>query len=119
MRPQSLGQKKKLEIQHHHIICRGDIPDGHKFAQVGHAVAESCEGPMPNTTYIYVLEAKDESHIDELHAKLWDLEIPHTVIHEPDAPYNGQAMAIGIWPVIDRTDVKKVTSSLPLLGKKK
>jgi hypothetical protein len=50
-----------------------------------------------------------------LEEKLRRLSIPHRAIREPDAPWNGALMAIGIEPVTDRNILKKVTSSLPLL----
>jgi hypothetical protein len=50
-----------------------------------------------------------------LEEKLRRLCIPHAAIREPDAPWNGALMAIGIEPVVDRNTVKKVTSSLKLL----
>lgn len=41
--------------------------------------------------------------------------IAHRAIREPDPPYCGALMAIGIEPVVDRRVLKKVTGSLPLL----
>lgn len=43
--------------------------------------------------------------------------VPHTPIFEPDAPWNGALTAIGIAPVVDRSLVKPLLSSLPLFGK--
>jgi hypothetical protein len=61
------------------------------------------------------LAAKNEDHLERLEAKLRRFSIPHAAIREPDAPWNGALMAIGIEPVADRNTLKKVTSSLKLL----
>lgn len=62
-----------------------------------------------------VLGVRDESHIEDLERKLIERRIPHRAIREPDAPWNGALMSIGIEPVEDRCVLRPVTSSLPLL----
>ena len=101
----------------HFVIVREDTPDGVQFAQTIHATGESCEG-HPKGTHAYALAARDEEHLLELADRLWAAEIPHVVVREPDPPYNGQAMAIGIFPTQDKAMVDRVTSSLPLLGRR-
>ena len=115
MRPQRPNASQAT--LYHYVIVRKDLPRGVQFAQTIHAAGESCEGPLPSGTFAIALEARNEDHLDELAGKLWETEVPHTVIYEPDAPYHGQAMAIGIWPTRDRDGIRKVTSDLPLLGK--
>ncbi len=104
---------------YHYVIVREDLPRGVQFAQTVHAAGESCEGPLPVGTYAVALGVKDEQHLLAKASLLWDAEVPHTVIYEPDPPYYNEAMAIGIWPTSDRTSIRKVTSDLPLLGKQK
>lgn len=47
--------------------------------------------------------------------RLWDSQVPHKLICEPDSPYDGQAMAIGLFPTTDRERVRRLTSSLRLV----
>jgi hypothetical protein len=49
-----------------------------------------------------------------LERKLVESEIPYKLIVEPDFPYCGEAMAIGISPTT-KSAVKGVLGSLPLL----
>jgi hypothetical protein len=102
----------------HFVIVREDLPEGVRGAMIIHATGESCEG-HPKGTHAYALVARNEDHLMELAGRLWDAEIPHVVVTEPDAPYNDQAMAIGIFPTQDKAKVDRVTSSLPLLGGKR
>ena len=103
------------ETLYHYVIVRGDLPHGVQMAQTIHAAGESCEGPLPSGTHAIALSARNESHLEEIASRLWEAEIPHTVITEPDAPYDGQVMAVGIWPTSDRDRIRRVTSSLPLV----
>lgn len=100
---------------YHYVIVRADLPHGVQVAQTVHAAGESCEGPLPSGTFAIALSARNESHLEDIVGRLWEAEIPHTVITEPDAPYDGQIMAVGIWPTTDRDRIRKVVSSLPLV----
>lgn len=42
----------------------------------------------------------------------------HPIV-ESDAPWSGQLVAIGVVPVQDRSQIKKIVSRLPLYGKQK
>lgn len=99
----------------HYCILRKDLPLGTLAAQLIHAAGESSPGELPSHTYAVALAARNEKHLEFLEEKLRRLAIPHVAIREPDAPWDGALMAIGICPVADRNQVKKVTSSLPLL----
>lgn len=99
----------------HYCICRQDLPLGTLAAQLLHAAGESSPGDLPTGTIAVALGAKSEDHLVFLEEKLRRLAIPHKAIREPDAPWNGALMAIGIEPVADRNQVKKITSGLPLL----
>lgn len=98
----------------HYCILRRDLPTGAQAAQLVHAAGESSPGDLPPNTHAVVLAAKSEEHLAFLESKLRRFSIPHAAIREPDAPYNGALMAIGIEPVADRKLVKKVTGNLPL-----
>lgn len=59
----------------------------------------------------------NERQLREIARKLQLNGIQHVAIQEIDPPWDGQMTAIGIVPLSDRTQVKKILSSLPLLGK--
>lgn len=100
----------------HYCLVRGDLPVGAIGAQLVHAAGESSPGDLPDGTIAVVLAAKSVGHLEHLERKLVRLEIPHRAVREPDAPYNGELMAIGIRPVDDRELVKPVTAGLQLLA---
>lgn len=99
----------------HYCVIRQDLPLGALGAQLVHAAGESSPGELPDGTIAVVLAAKSLEHIEHLERKLLRLQIPHRAIREPDAPWNGELMAIGVVPVADRELVKPVTGSLRLL----
>ena len=106
---------RRTKTLYHYVVVRSDLPHGVQVAQTIHAAGESCEGPLPSGTYAVALSVPDETSLRELARRLWDSEVPHKLILEPDAPYDGQAMAIGIFPTTDRDRVRRLTSSLPLV----
>lgn len=99
----------------HYCIIRRDLPLGDFAAQLIHAAGESAGGDLPNNTNAVALAAKDEAHLEFIEAKLRRFSIPHTAIREPDAPWNGALMAIGLAPTADRSTTKKVTKGLRLI----
>lgn len=52
---------------------------------------------MPGT-YAVALAARSEAALLRLHDKLKYHGIQHALVREPDPPYNGAAMALGIPP---------------------
>ena len=86
-------------------------------AQIVHAAGESSNGNIPPNTNAVVLSVEDEASLMAVAERLAKAGIPHVTVREPDAPWNGQATAIGIAPVRDRRLVRAITSKLPLLGK--
>jgi peptidyl-tRNA hydrolase len=99
----------------HYCIVREDLPRGVLAAQLIHAAGESSRGILPPHTFAVALAARDEAHLESLEQALRRFDIPHQAIREPDPPWNGALMAIGIVPVADRGAVKRVTGSLRLL----
>jgi hypothetical protein len=83
-------------------------------AQIIHAAGESSNGEIPQGTYAIALAAKDELHLNKIEKKLLKLEIPHVAIREPDAPWNGALMAIGLYPA-PRETVRKGVARLQLI----
>lgn len=60
------------------------------------------------------LTVPDEPSLRKLDATLEAAGLPRHLIVESDAPYAGQAMALGVQPG-DRHRLKRYLSSLPLL----
>lgn len=113
--PDSGNGVRATKTLYHYVIVRSDLPHGVQVAQTIHAAGESCEGPLPSGTYAIALSVPDEPSLRELARRLWDSEVPHKVITEPDSPYDGQAMALGIFPTTDRERVRRLTSNLRLV----
>jgi hypothetical protein len=83
-------------------------------AQTIHAAGESSPGNVPEETFAVALAARSEMELLAIEKRLIAKNIPHAAIREPDAPWCGQLMAIGIAPC-DRSLVRKEVSNLPLL----
>lgn len=83
-------------------------------AQVAHA-AGSGSIRHPQGVHVVVLQVRSEPELMRVAERLKSAEAPHTVIVESDEPYDGQAMAIGLELVRDRTKARSCLSCLPLL----
>lgn len=70
------------------------------LAQSGHAYARSNHLglDLPEDTHNVVLAVKDEREILIMEAKLIAKGVRHVCIREPDEPWCGAAMAIGVYP---------------------
>lgn len=93
---------------------RSDLPIGVLASQIVHAAGESSPGNLPKNTHAVVLAVPDQAKLLALERKICELDIPHKAIREPDDPWNGQLMTIGIEPM-QKYLVKKIVSNLPLL----
>lgn len=83
-------------------------------AQIIHAAGESSPGELPEGTYAVALAAKNEACLSAISDKLRAQGVRFVEIREPDAPWGGALMAIGLVP--DRREVlRRHVSSLPLL----
>lgn len=103
---------------YHYAAIREDVPSGVQLAQLGHATGESAGNLPEEGASIVVLGLPSEGAIRHLSKKLTDAGIEHKLIIEPDAPYSGQAMAIGFAPTTNRKPIQKLTSGIPLAGSK-
>jgi len=83
--------------------------------QTAHAAGESPPEPPPSGTRVVVLAADDEAHLLKGQRSLERRGIAHTLIREPDTPWNNTATAIGVVPVMDRRPVRRALSSFQLL----
>lgn len=79
-------------------------------ASIVHAAGESSDR-VPKGTNAVVLAVPSEEALVALATELEHKKIPITVIVEDDST----TMAIGIEPVSDRREVRRLLSSLPLL----
>jgi hypothetical protein len=61
------------------------------------------------------LAARCELHLARIERHLQRLGIDHRAIREPDPPWNGALMAIGLTPVDDRTTLRRALRRLSLL----
>lgn len=61
-----------------------------------------------------VLAVKDEEELLSLEAKLIKFGISHKAVREPDYPYNGQLMSIGIEPNY-REEIYNIVKSYKLM----
>lgn len=102
------------EILHHYIVLRNDLPSGTKLAMTVHAAGESAVRQIPEGTFAYVLRVDDEAELLRRSERLRAIGCPHIVVREPDVPWNGQAMAIGLVPTTDKERCSKVLGDLPL-----
>lgn len=98
----------------HYCIVRDDLPRGVLAAQLIHAAGES--GAGERGLYAVALAVRGEAELRLVEDKLRFLEIAHRAIREPDPPWNGQLMAIGVVPMArDDRRLRRVLQRLPLL----
>ena len=84
-------------------------------AQLVHAAGESAPGNLPSGTHAVVLGVKNEAALHEVERRLFQFGIAHHAIREPDAPWSGALMALGIPPMVPTKQLRKVTKKLRLL----
>lgn len=80
-----------------------------------HAAGESAsELKVPEGTYAVALHVGSENELQAVADMLKTAQIPIIVVHEYDAPYKGQAMAIGVSPYHGE-EARRLLSCLPLV----
>jgi hypothetical protein len=87
-----------MSVLSHICIIRQDLPRGVLAAQLIHAAGESSPGGIPRGTHAVALAARDEQQLEALARRLAFEGIEHVAIREPDPPWNGALMAIGLAP---------------------
>jgi peptidyl-tRNA hydrolase len=93
---------------------RNDLPLGTLAAQVTHAAGASSPGNLPLNTTAVVLGVDSEQHLKEEEERLSREGVVFSAVREPDPPYNGQLMAIGVRPN-ERRNLEKYFEHLKLL----
>ena len=102
------------EPPYHYVIVRADLSRGLQAAMLVHAAGESSPGGLPSNTHAVVLAAASEEALASVATRLKRAEISFVEIREPDAPFFGALMALGVMP--GRKEVlRRHLSSLPLL----
>ncbi|HTQ43920.1 MAG TPA: hypothetical protein VMI75_14260 [Polyangiaceae bacterium] len=79
-----------------------------------HAAGESSPGDLPKDTHAVVLAVAGEDALAAVERSLERAGVAHVAIREPDAPWNGALMAIGVEPG-RKEALRRWLSSLPLL----
>jgi hypothetical protein len=97
------------------VIARSDLPRGVQSAQLIHAAGHSAgAGQLPQDTFAIALSCRDEGALRAMAERLERAGLRHHLVHEPDPPYNGQLMAIGLEPGY-KSQFRKLLSNLPLI----
>lgn len=99
----------------HYCIVRSDLSLGDLAAQLVHAAGESSPGDLPSGTYAICLGVENELELLKFEAKMHEFGVPHVAIREPDEPFCGALMAIGVVPMVPTKQLRKVTKGLRLL----
>lgn len=105
-----------VDVLHHYVIVRLDVPRGTQAAQLIHAAGESAclAGSVPPGTNAVALGVPGEARLLELGRTLTAAGIPHVQITETEGAFAGQVMAIGCAPA-PKAGLKKFFSSIPLI----
>jgi len=81
-------------------------------AQAAHAATQSLQNvPVDERLHVVILVCESSAELEQLGSDLKLVGIPHSVVHEPDEPYNGAATAVGIAPM-DRLLVQSFVAHL-------
>jgi hypothetical protein len=80
-----------------------------------HAVGESLTGPHDPATYAVVLAARDEADIERIAAFLEGRGVALARVTEPDPPWGGALMALGLAPR-PKNELRRHVSHLRLLA---
>lgn len=101
---------------HHYCVVRGDVPLGVQAAQLVHAAGHS-GGPISIGASAVVLVVADEPALDAVRRRFVASGLPHHAIFEPDPPWCGALMAIGVEPMNRRNpDLRRAVARLKLFG---
>lgn len=85
-----------------------------QLAQCTHAAGESVKTLVPPTTHAVVLHCASEQDLLALEQRLKDNGFSFAAIREPDEPWNGQLMAIGVTPQLRTKELKKLMQGFKL-----
>ncbi len=96
------------------MVVRDELERGALAAQVTHAAGESSRlADLPPGTHAVVLQTS-ESGLHLLEQQLAEAGVLHAAIREPDPPFHGALVAIGLAPA-PKQSLKRFLSNLRLL----
>ena len=97
-----------------YVLVRKDLPVYVQMVNVGHACGEAIlSAPISKRTILRLLHVADEAELLQYRDKLTSKGFTVAVVYEPDAPYNGAAMALATEPLTERTSaISKVVYHL-------
>ena len=95
-------------------MVRDDLPRGIQAAQIVHAAGASVDRPVNEGTHAVVLTVPSESGMARLVDDLRRVGVQFTSVFEPDPPYLGALVAIGLAPR-KKGGLRRHLSRLPLL----
>jgi hypothetical protein len=106
------AQESKPPAQY--VLVRKDLPIYVQMVNVGHACGEAIlTAPISKRTVIRLLHVENEGELLEYYEKLKAKGFNLALVNEPDAPYNGAAMAFATEPLTERTSaISKVVFHL-------
>jgi hypothetical protein len=96
------------------VVVRADLPKGVQAAMIVHAVGDSLTAGHPPNTFAVVLAARDRAHIEEIATFLEGRGVELVRVVEPDPPWNGEVMSLGIRPG-RKEELRRHLSAFPLL----
>lgn len=110
-------EQQEEKVFYHYILVRKDLPIPVQMVNVAHAAGESIiDAPIPPTTRAIVLHVENEEQLLLFSNLLKQKEgLHHVLIREPDAPYNGEAMALGLAPSQRRNFLRRLFYHLELV----
>lgn len=113
--PVPLSESTTESVLYHYVVIRKDLPVGVALAQCVHAAGESAANlEVPPNTHAVVLSVENEAELLRLESKLLANGISIFAIREPDEPWSGALMAIGLPPQPRTKSLKKLFSNLKL-----
>ena len=87
-----------------YILVRKDLPIFVQMVNVAHAAGEAVlQAPISKRTVVRLLHVENEKELLEYRDRLKAKGFHVAVVHEPDAPYDGQAMSLATEPLTERT----------------
>ncbi len=102
------------------MIVRSDAPAGVQLAQTIHAAGQSAQLAGADSASPPTIAVALAASCDELAAvarALGEADVRHVLVHEPDEPWRGALMAIGIVPS-PRAHLRRLVAHLPLVREK-
>jgi len=86
-----------------YVLVRKDITKTRQAIDIGHAAQECVRiAPVDKRTALRVLWVENETELLDYAKRLVAKNFDHDVVYEPDEPYAGQAMSLGVAPLVER-----------------